>query len=93
MKLEGAETPMVERIKRKQMSEEELEEDSLVKHSTAGFAGSWSSSRPIVFSDSSCVDWVVSFFRRVFALYENLPEEGGKSGKTGGKTEGSYFLH
>ncbi|KAG8935851.1 hypothetical protein FRC00_010222 [Tulasnella sp. 408] len=70
MKLEGAETPMMERIKKRQMSEEELEEDSLVKHSTAGFA-----------------DWVVSFFRRVFALYENLPEEGGKSGKTGGKTE------
>ncbi|KAG8934508.1 hypothetical protein FRC01_002240 [Tulasnella sp. 417] len=70
MKLEGAETPMMERLKRKEMSEEELEEDSLVKQSTAGFA-----------------DWVVSFFRRVFALYENLPEEGGKSGKTGGKTE------
>ncbi|KAG8953342.1 hypothetical protein FRC04_002752 [Tulasnella sp. 424] len=70
MKAEGAETPMMERLKRKEMSEEELEEDSLVKQSTAGFA-----------------DWVVSFFRRVFALYENLPEEGGKSGKTGGKTE------
>lgn len=35
------------------------------------------------------LDWVVSFFRRVLALYENLPEEGGRSGKTGGKTEGA----
>ncbi|KAG9009627.1 hypothetical protein FRB90_008255, partial [Tulasnella sp. 427] len=74
MKPEGAETPFMERLRRKEMTEEELEEDSLVKQSTAGFA-----------------DWVVSFFRRVFALYENLPEEGGKSGKTGGKSEGSYF--
>jgi proteasome activator subunit 4 len=32
-------------------------------------------------------DWVVSFFRRVFALYENLPEEGGKKNTTGGKSE------
>ncbi|KAG8858716.1 hypothetical protein FRB96_004853 [Tulasnella sp. 330] len=38
-------------------------------------------------STAGFADWVVSFFRRVFALYENLPEEGGKSGKTGGKTE------
>lgn len=25
-----------------------------------------------------CADWVVSLFRRVFSLFENLPEEGGK---------------
>ena len=32
-------------------------------------------------------DWVTSLFRRVFALYENLPEEGGKRNTTGGKME------
>jgi len=30
---------------------------------------------------------VTSLFRRVLALYENLPEEGGKKGTTGGKQE------
>jgi proteasome activator subunit 4 len=29
----------------------------------------------------------VSLFRRVFALYENLPEEGGRKQTTGGKQE------
>lgn len=33
------------------------------------------------------VDWVTLFFRRIFALYENLPEEGGRRGSTGGKQE------
>ncbi|ESK98497.1 membrane protein [Moniliophthora roreri MCA 2997] len=39
--------------------------------------------------DSTAVfsDWVVSLFRRVLALYENLPEEGGKRNTTGGKIE------
>lgn len=32
-------------------------------------------------------DWVSSLFRRIFALYENLPEEGGKRNTTGGKME------
>ncbi|KAL6304169.1 ARM repeat-containing protein [Sparassis latifolia] len=32
-------------------------------------------------------DWVTSLFRRVLALYENLPEEGGKRNTTGGKME------
>jgi proteasome activator subunit 4 len=32
-------------------------------------------------------DWVTSLFRRVLALYENLPEEGGRNNKTGGKQE------
>ncbi|KAH7883839.1 hypothetical protein F5I97DRAFT_1969128 [Phlebopus sp. FC_14] len=32
-------------------------------------------------------DWVTSLFRRVLALYENLPEEGGRKKTTGGKTE------
>ncbi|KZW02117.1 ARM repeat-containing protein [Exidia glandulosa HHB12029] len=38
-------------------------------------------------SSSGFADWVVSFFRRVLALYENLPEEGGKKNTTGGKQE------
>ncbi|KAF8213422.1 hypothetical protein K438DRAFT_1750713 [Mycena galopus ATCC 62051] len=38
-------------------------------------------------STASFADWVTSLFRRVFALYENLPEEGGRNNKTGGKTE------
>ncbi|KAJ3798132.1 hypothetical protein GGU11DRAFT_782291 [Lentinula aff. detonsa] len=32
-------------------------------------------------------DWVVALFRRVLALYENLPEEGGRKNTTGGKSE------
>lgn len=36
---------------------------------------------------SGVVDWVTSLFRRVLALYENLPEEGGSKGTTGGKQE------
>ncbi|KAF7320019.1 hypothetical protein MKEN_00785900 [Mycena kentingensis (nom. inval.)] len=32
-------------------------------------------------------DWVTTLFRRVLALYENLPEEGGQRNTTGGKTE------
>ncbi|KAI0961210.1 hypothetical protein AcV7_000369 [Taiwanofungus camphoratus] len=36
-------------------------------------------------------DWVTSLFRRVFALYENLPEEGGKKNTTGGKMEESVL--
>ncbi|KAF7339947.1 hypothetical protein MVEN_01912400 [Mycena venus] len=38
-------------------------------------------------STASFADWVTSLFRRVLALYENLPEEGGRNNKTGGKTE------
>ncbi|KAF8328806.1 uncharacterized protein EI90DRAFT_3063646 [Cantharellus anzutake] len=38
-------------------------------------------------STASFPDWVTSFFRRIFALFENLPEEGGKSSKIGGKSE------
>ncbi|KAG9016679.1 hypothetical protein FRB90_002543, partial [Tulasnella sp. 427] len=70
LKPEGSDTPFMKPLSGKELSEEEIEEDGLVKQSTAGFT-----------------DWVVSFFRRVFALYENLPEEGGKSRKTGGKIE------
>lgn len=32
-------------------------------------------------------DWVTSLLRRVLALYENLPEEGGRRNTTGGKQE------
>lgn len=38
-------------------------------------------------STAAWADWVTSLFRRVLALYENLPEEGGKKGTTGGKME------
>jgi len=37
------------------------------------------------------LDWVTSLFRRVLALYENLPEEGGKKGTTGGRQEESVL--
>lgn len=37
------------------------------------------------------LDWVTSLFRRVIALYENLPEEGGKRNTTGGKQEESVL--
>ncbi|KAH7104315.1 ARM repeat-containing protein [Auriculariales sp. MPI-PUGE-AT-0066] len=42
-------------------------------------------------SSSGFADWVTSFFRRVLALYENLPEEGGKKNTTGGKQEESVL--
>ncbi|KAJ7071512.1 hypothetical protein C8F01DRAFT_1110832 [Mycena amicta] len=38
-------------------------------------------------STANFADWVTSLFRRVLALYENLPEEGGRRNTTGGKTE------
>ncbi|KAI0322307.1 hypothetical protein OF83DRAFT_1161297 [Amylostereum chailletii] len=38
-------------------------------------------------STVSFADWVTSYFRRILALYENLPEEGGRSNTTGGKQE------
>ena len=64
------------------------EERSLVRDSTAGFAG-----RPAVAErerlslTTFSTDWLVSLFRRVFALFENLPEEGGRKNTTGGKQE------
>jgi proteasome activator subunit 4 len=63
------------------------EERTLVRDSTASFAGMsiflsrWFS---LLLTDT---DWVTSLFRRVLALYENLPEEGGRNNKTGGKQE------
>ncbi|KAJ7225864.1 hypothetical protein GGX14DRAFT_422660 [Mycena pura] len=38
-------------------------------------------------STANFADWVTALFRRVLALYENLPEEGGRKNTTGGKTE------
>ncbi|KAF5356022.1 hypothetical protein D9756_004202 [Leucocoprinus leucothites] len=42
-------------------------------------------------STAAFADWVTSLFRRILALYENLPEEGGKKGTTGGKMEESVL--
>ncbi|GJJ09464.1 hypothetical protein Clacol_003687 [Clathrus columnatus] len=42
-------------------------------------------------STAGFTDWIANFFRRVFALYENLPEEGGKRNTTGGKVEESVI--
>ncbi|KAG6828604.1 hypothetical protein H0H92_007299 [Tricholoma furcatifolium] len=36
---------------------------------------------------ASFADWAASLVRRILALYENLPEEGGKRNTTGGKQE------
>ncbi|KAG5350853.1 hypothetical protein C0989_009023 [Termitomyces sp. Mn162] len=36
---------------------------------------------------ASFADWVTSLVRRILALYENLPEEGGRRNTTGGKQE------
>lgn len=36
-------------------------------------------------------DWVILLVRRILALYENLPEEGGKKNTTGGKQEESML--
>ncbi|GLB36441.1 putative protein with domain of unknown function (DUF3437) [Lyophyllum shimeji] len=38
-------------------------------------------------STASFADWVTSLFRRVLALFENLPEEGGRKHTPGGKQE------
>ena len=37
------------------------------------------------------LDWVVSLLHRVLALFENLPEEGGRKNTTGGKQEESVL--
>ncbi|KAF4572630.1 hypothetical protein EYR36_007140 [Pleurotus pulmonarius] len=42
-------------------------------------------------STAGFADWVASLFRRVFALFENLPEEGGRRNTTGGKQEESVL--
>lgn len=43
-------------------------------------------------SNPRCADWIVTFFRRILAIFEALPEEGGKSNKTGGKLEGKFAI-
>ncbi|KAG6910583.1 hypothetical protein DXG01_009534 [Tephrocybe rancida] len=53
------------------------EERSLVRDTTASFAA----------TDEVELDWVTSLVRRILALYENLPEEGGRRNTTGGKQE------
>ncbi|KAH9937428.1 ARM repeat-containing protein [Fomitopsis serialis] len=42
-------------------------------------------------STTAFADWVTALFRRVLALYENLPEEGGRRATTGGKMEESVL--
>ncbi|TFY56124.1 hypothetical protein EVJ58_g7830 [Rhodofomes roseus] len=42
-------------------------------------------------STTAFADWVTAMFRRVLALYENLPEEGGRRATTGGKMEESVL--
>ena len=66
------------------------EERSLVRDSTAGFAGEDHQASHTCYVNSP-LDWVVSLFRRVFSLYENLPEEGGRRNTTGGKQEESVL--
>jgi len=44
------------------------------------------------FSTAAFRDWVPDFVGRVLLLFGNLPEEGGKSGRAGGKTE-AMTLH
>jgi proteasome activator subunit 4 len=41
----------------------------------------------IRFATSTFRDWVPEFIGRILLLFGNLPEEGGKTGKAGGKTE------
>lgn len=69
------------------------EERILVRESTASFAGTDVYLPPYQSAADLCSfeDWVTSFFRRIFALYENLPEEGGKKNMTGGKQEESVL--
>lgn len=42
-------------------------------------------------STANFADWVTSLLRRVLSLFENLPEEGGRSNTTGGKSEESVI--
>lgn len=44
------------------------------------------------FATAAFRDWVPDFLGRVLLLFSNLPEEGGKSGRAGGKTE-AMTLH
>ena len=68
------------------ISSEKEEERSLVIESTAQFEGEH---KPLLwkFHPLRGIDWVVAFFNRCIALFESLPEEGGRNKKTGGKQE------
>jgi proteasome activator subunit 4 len=68
------------------------EERTLVRESTAGFAGAFLPVNDVLTGLlNGGVDWVTSLFRRVLSLYENLPEEGGKKNTTGGRQEESVI--
>lgn len=82
---DGTEMGMIPRLSRE-------EERSLVRDSTAGFAGELCTFlQHFTKHNRDMVDWITSLFRRVFALYENLPEEGGRRNTTGGKQEESVL--
>ena len=63
------------------------EERSLVRDSTAGFAGNSILLTVPSMTEPRYADWVTSLVRRILALFENLPEEGGRRNTTGGKQE------
>ena len=69
------------------------EERSLVRDATASFAGTGFFHSLTVILANFCfsLDWLVSLFHRVLALFENLPEEGGRKNTTGGKQEESVL--
>jgi proteasome activator subunit 4 len=69
------------------------EERSLVRDTTASFAGTgyFYFLTVILAEFAFSLDWLVSLFHRVLALFENLPEEGGKKNTTGGKSEESVL--
>jgi proteasome activator subunit 4 len=63
------------------------DERVLTRDSTAGFAGEFIFPLALSRTGTKLLDWITSLFRRIFALYENLPEEGGRRETTGGKSE------
>lgn len=63
------------------------DERSLLRDSTAAFAGKCCTCAFDIYLIPNIPDWVTSLLRRVLALYENLPEEGGRKNTTGGKQE------
>jgi len=70
------------------------EERTLTRESTASFAGKYQTIFGFVLFICLCAftDWVTLFLHRVFALFENLPEEGGTRNTTGGRQEDT-LLH
>ena len=86
MELDNDDTQLPEGVECPFVALSREEERALVRESTSGFAGIC-----YAFCQGpqrlNVADWVVSLFRRILALYENLPEEGGRKKTTGGKTE------